>query len=75
MIEKSWSSGNSYLRLLSSSLKEDKRMTISMLSVSELQLVSEAIQILDKRMSTGKVRPKWAIEISLHADVSREMSS
>ncbi len=73
---KSWSSGNSYLRLLSSLPQEpSKVMTLCLLSVSELQLVSEAIQTLDKHMSTGKGNPKWVIEISLRVDVSKEMST
>ncbi len=73
---KAWSSGNSYLRLLSTLPQEsNKVMTLCMQSASELQLVSEAIQILDKRMNTGKVNPRWVIEISLRVDVSKEMST
>ncbi len=78
-MDKQWLSGNSYLRLLSSLPQEPKKvMTFCMQSVQELQLVLEAIQKLDKYMSTGKgnpEKPKWVIEISLRVDASKETST
>jgi len=73
---KSWSSGNSYLRLVSTLSQEpSKDMTIYTLSVSELQSVLEAIQKLDKSMNTGKGRLRCHTQISLRVDDSKEMSS
>ncbi len=52
-----WSSyGNSYLRLLDSSLKAGNTTTIYTLSVAEQQLVSEAIRIFVKHMSSIGVK-------------------
>ncbi len=56
-MNKTWHSGNSYLRLLSSLPEEPgKRMTIYTLSESERRLVSEEIQMFEKRMSTIGVK-------------------
>ncbi len=75
-MSKSWSSGNSYLRLLSSLPEEpNKVMTISTLSVSELQSVLETILKLDKGMSTGKANLVCHTNIRLSVEDSREMCS
>ncbi len=53
---KKWLSGNSYLRLLDSSVKPNSSMTIYTLSEQEQQLVSEAIQIFVKHMNSIGVK-------------------
>ncbi len=69
--------GNSYLRLLSSLQDEPKKvMTIYTQSVSELLLVSEQIQRLDKLMNTGKVGTvECHGRINLSVDDSKETST
>ncbi len=81
-MNRKWSSyGNSYLRLLESSLKAGNCMTIYTLSESERLLVSETIQKLDKLMSSTGVKitkvttsgEDGTTKFSL--SVSKEMSS
>ncbi len=73
---KEWSSGNSYLRLLSSLHQESSKvMTLCMQSEQELQLVLEAIRKFGKSMSTGKGKVECRIQISLHDVDSKEMCS
>ncbi len=79
---KSWSSGNSYLRLLSSLSSERKKVMIFCTqSVREQQLVLQAVKLLEAHMSSGKVRTVvtskpgtnvGTIEVSV--DDSKEMS-
>ncbi len=70
---KKWSSGNSYLRLLSSLPQEpNKVMTLSMLQVSELLLVSEAIQTLETHMKSGKASLRCHTTINLTVVDSEE---
>ncbi len=74
-MKKSWPSGNSYLRLVSTLYQEPKkRMTLSMQSVSELQSALEAIQKLEKFTIDGGVRLKCLTQISLTVEGSKEMS-
>ncbi len=74
--------GNSYLRLLESSLKAGNSMTIYTLSESERELVSDTIQKLDKlmkcigvelrcRTTNGKASGEKKFSLS----VSKEMST
>ncbi len=75
-MNKSWQSGNSYLRLVNTLYQEPKKhMTLSMQSVSELQQALEAIQKLEKLTCAGEVKLKCLTEIRLSLDVSREMST
>ncbi len=69
MNDKNWPSGNSYLRLVSTLYQEPKKhMTFYTQSVSELQSVLEAIQILGRRMNSGKVSLECHTEIKLFVD-------
>ncbi len=82
MNNKSWSSGNSYLRLLSSLSSERKKVMIFCTqSDQEQQLVLQAVKQLEELMNSGKVRVVvtkkqgtcvGTIEVSV--DDSREMS-
>ncbi len=79
---KSWSSGNSYLRLLSSLSSERKKVMIFCTqSEREQQLVLQAVKVLEAHMSSGKVRivrtqnPDSCVgTIEVSVDDSREMS-
>ncbi len=74
-MNKSWPSGNSYLRLLSSlPLEPNKVMTLSMLQVSELQLVLEAILTLEEHMKSGKARLRCLTTINLTVVDSEEIT-
>ncbi len=73
---KTWQSGNSYLRLVSSLYQEPKKhMTLSMQSVLELQLALEAIQIFEKHTMPGEVKLRCLTTIKLTLEDSKEMSS
>ncbi len=73
---KSWPSGNSYLRLVSSLYQEPKKhMILSMQSVSELQQALEALQRLEKLTCGGEGRLRCLTEIKLSLEGSKEMSS
>ena len=73
---KGWSQGNSYLRLVNSLYQEPgKHMTLSMQSVSELQLALEAIQRLQKHTINGEEKLKCLTEIKLSLEGSKEMST
>ncbi len=64
---KQWSSyGNSYLRYLESSPKEDKVLTISLPSLQALQLVLDQILMYEERTKSGKVDLKCPTQISLN---------
>ncbi len=72
---KEWPSGNSYLRLVNTLYQEPKKhMTLSMQSVSDLQLALEAIQRLEKLTINGEVKLKCHTVIKLSLEDSREMS-
>ncbi len=74
-MRKSWQSGNSYLRLVSTLPQEsNKVMTLCMQQVSELQLALEAIQTLERSISGGEVKLRCHTEIKLSLEDSREMS-
>ncbi len=76
MPDKNWPSGNSYLRLVNSLQAEPKKvMTLYTQQVSELQLVLEAIQTLQKRTCGGEVKLRCLTEIRLSLVGSKEMSS
>ncbi len=75
MMAKSWSSGNSYLRLVSSSLDNKHVLTLAVLSLEELQRALEAIQLYAKRTCDGEEKLKCPMEIRLSLDGSREMST
>ncbi len=65
-MNKSWSSGNSYLRLLSSlPLEQKKVMTLHLLSVQELQSALEAILTLEGHMKSGKESLRCHTTVSL----------
>jgi len=75
-VVKSWSSGNSYLRLVSSLYQEQSKvMTLSMHTVSELQQALEAIQHLEKLTCAGEAKLKCRTEIKLSLVDSKEMCS
>ncbi len=82
-MSKSWSSGNSYLRLLSS-LEENpkKRMIFCTQSDQEQQLVLQAVRQLEAHMSFGKVqtvvtsKPGTSVgTIEVYVDALKEMST
>ncbi len=78
---KSWSSGNSYLRLLSSLSKERKKVMIYCTpSESERQSVLQAVKLYEGLMNSGVVLPKVTLKveqkdgtIEVSVDDSREM--
>ncbi len=72
-----WSSyGNSFLRHLESSHKENVILTMHTQSQLELRLALEAIQTYVKLMSTGKAKIKvQAGMISINIESSKEMLS
>ncbi len=80
---KSWSQGNSYLRLLSSlSVERKKVMIFCTQSDQEQQLVLQAVKQLEGLMNCGKVRtvvtqnPKSHVgTIEVSVDDSKEMFS
>ncbi len=79
---KSWSSGNSYLRLLSSLSKERKKVMIYCTpSEVERQSVLQAVKLFEGLMSSGVVQPEVILKvvqkdgtIEVSVDDSREMS-
>ncbi len=79
---KSWSSGNSYLRLLSSLSKERKKVMIYCTpSEQERLLVLQAVTLLEGLMSSGVVQPEVMLKvvqrdgtIEVSVDDSKEMS-
>ncbi len=76
MNDKTWSSGNSYLRLVSSVYQNPKKLMIFCTqSVQELQSVLEAIQTLEAHMSSGKVRLRCLTEIKLQVEDSERSRS
>jgi len=79
---KDWPSGNSYLRLLSTSLREPRTsMTIHTLSEPERLLVLDTIQLYVKRMNSIGVRITTTMTsgrggtTKFSLSVSKEMSS
>ncbi len=81
-MNKSWSSGNSYLRLLSSLSSERKKVMIFCTqSDREQQLVLQAVKQLEAHITSGKVRVvvmkspgKNVGTIEVSVDDSKEMS-
>ncbi len=79
---KSWSQGNSYLRLVSTLQQErHKHMTICTLSEVELQLVLQAVQLFKISITTGEVvsevtryKDKPGGVVAVYIDDSKEMS-
>ncbi len=82
-MNKSWPSGNSYLRLVSSlSANPKKRMIFCTQSEQELQLVLQAVKQFGEVMSSGKVqtvvtrKPNSNVgTIEVFVEDLREMSS
>ncbi len=71
---KSWSSGNSYLRLVNNLSAPNTTMTLVLLSELELQQALGAIQLFAKHTCDGEGNLKCPMEIKLSLKDSREMS-